>query len=559
VEEGKAFISTMLRIYHETEERMRILIKNATIIDGTNTNSYMGNIFIENKRIAAIGDLNFIDESIALNVKVINAAGLIVSPGFIDTHSHSDLKALTEPDVLPKLMQGITTEVLGQDGISMAPLPIPYIKAWRKNLAGLDGESNEINWEYETTKNYLSMLEQAKPALNESYLLPHGNVRMEAMGLEDREPSEEEIKKMCEITRREMQSGCLGLSSGLIYMPCAYSNTRELIEICKVVAEYDGVFVVHQRSEADTIIESMKEIIQIGKQSGVRIHFSHFKVCGKKNWKYLDEMLDLLESAQKEGITVSLDQYPYVAGSTMLSVILPPWVHDGGTDQLVERLKSKELRERMKQDIKNEIPGWDNFIDFAGVEGIYVTSVATDQNKDAVGLSLLQLGELRNKEPLEAAFDLLLEEENAVGMVDFYGLEEHVIKIMKRRETNICTDGLLSGTPHPRVYGSFPRVLGKYLREEKVLTIEEAVHKMTGKAAAALNIKERGFLKAGYYADITIWNPDTIIDKGTFENPKQYPDGIAYVIVNGEIAVENGKYTKNRSGMVIRRSVTVEQ
>lgn len=532
---------------------MKILIKNATIIDGTNTKSYLGDILVEDKRIAAIGEIGLFDHMITSQIRVIDAKNFIVSPGFIDTHSHSDLKVLTEPDVIPKLMQGITTEVLGQDGISMAPLPISYISAWRKNIAGLDGESDDINWEYETTANYLRMIEEAKPSLNESYLLPHGNVRMEAMGLDDREPNEEEIRKMCEITRREMEAGCLGLSSGLIYMPCAYSQTSEIIEMCKVVAEYDGVFVVHQRSEADTIIPSMQEIIEVGRESGVRIHFSHFKVCGKKNWKYLDEMLELLDSAQKEGIIVSLDQYPYVAGSTMLGVILPPWVHDGGTDKLVERLKSSELREKMKKDMQEGIPGWDNFIDFAGVEGIFVTSVASEKNKDAVGLSLLQLGQLRNKEPLEATFDLLMEEENAVGMVDFYGLEEHVVKILKRHEMNACTDGLLAGKPHPRVYGSFARILGKYVREEKVLTAEEAIHKMTGKAATALGIKERGFLKVGHYADITIWNPGTIIDKGTFEDPKQFPEGIEYVIVNGEIAVDNKTYTKNRNGMVIRK------
>lgn len=531
---------------------MKLLIKNGTIIDGTNTKPYLGDILIEETRIASIGKVGLFD-TLASQVRVIDATGLNVSPGFIDTHSHSDLKVLTEPDVIPKLMQGITTEVLGQDGISMAPLPISYISAWRKNIAGLDGESDEINWEYETTKNYLSMIEKAKPSINESYLLPHGNVRMEAMGLDDREPTEDEIKKMCEITRQEMKAGCLGLSSGLIYMPCAYAKTKELIEMCKVVAEYDGVFVVHQRSEADTILPSMEEIVEIGRQSKVRIHFSHFKVCGKKNWKYLDGMLELLDLAQKEGITVSFDQYPYVAGSTMLGVILPPWVHDGGTDKLVERLHSKKLREKMKKDMIDGIPGWDNFSDFAGVEGIFITSVASHKNQDVVGLNLLQLGQLRQKEPLEATFDLLMEEENAVGMVDFYGLEEHVIKIMKRKEMNACTDGLLAGKPHPRVYGSFPRILGKYVREEKVLTEEEAIYKMTGKAATALGIKERGFLKAGYFADITIWNPNTIIDKGTFENPKQFPKGIEYVIVNGEIAVDKGIYTKNRNGMVIRK------
>lgn len=246
--------------------------------------------------------------------------------------------------------------VLGQDGISMAPLPKQYISPWRKNLAGLDGDSDDIQWDYETTENYLKMLEEVKPAPNECYLVPHGNIRMEAMGLENRLPNEEELEKMRQITRREMENGAVGLSTGLIYMPCAYSESKEIIEMCKVVAEYDGLFVIHQRSEADTILDSMKEVIEIGRQSGVQVHFSHFKVCGKKNWDKMDEVMELLEQAKKEGIRVSLDQYPYVAGSTMLGVILPPWAHDGGTDQLLKRLQDPELRQKMIYDIEHGIP-----------------------------------------------------------------------------------------------------------------------------------------------------------------------------------------------------------
>ena len=533
---------------------MQILIKNGKIVDGSGAKSYNGAIYIEDEIIARIlKDYDEIKKYEEKAEKVIDAEGLVCAPGFIDTHSHSDLQVLSKPELLPKLHQGITTEVLGQDGISMAPLPIKYIEPWKKNIAGLDGKNDEINWEYENTSNYLNMIEKAKPALNEYYLLPHGNVRMEAMGLEDREPTKEEIKKMCEITRREMESGCIGLSSGLIYMPCAYSKTEELIEMCKVVKEYDGIFVVHQRSEADTILDSMEEIIEIGKKSGVHIHFSHFKVCGKKNWGKLDGMLKLLDAAREENVEVSFDQYPYIAGSTMLGVILPPWVHDGGTDKLVERLKDKNLREKMKKDIKEGIPGWDNFIQFAGTEGIYITSVVSEKNQDAVGLSLDELGKKRGKDSLDATFDLLLEEKNAVGMVDFYGTEEHVKRIMKRPEMNACTDGLLSGKPHPRVYGSFPRILGKYVREEKIMTLEEGIHKLTGKAAQSFHMDKRGLLKEGYFADITIFDSDKISDKGTFTEPEQYPEGIEFVLVNGQVALEKDKESENRYGKVIRR------
>lgn len=527
---------------------MKKLIKNGLVVDGTGNKGYKADVLINGDRIEKIG------ENIeAKYADVIDAEGLVVAPGFIDTHSHSDLQILIEPEVMPKVMQGVTTEILGQDGISMAPLPIEYISPWRKNLAGLDGDSDEIDWTYKDTAGYLSMIEKVRPGLNECYLVPHGNIRMEAMGLDNRQPAEEELNKMIEITRREMEAGAFGLSTGLIYMPCAYSESKEIIEMCKVVAEYDGVFVIHQRSEADTILDSMEEVIQIGRESGVRIHYSHFKVCGKKNWDKIEKVIELLEKAKAEGISVSFDQYPYVAGSTMLGVILPPWVHDGGTDRVIERLKDAELRKKMIYDIENGIHGWDNFVEFAGLDQIFVTSVKSNKNEDAVGLSLIELGRLRGKDPYNATFDLLLEEENAVGMVDFYGTEEHVQTFMRLPEMNVCSDGLLGGKPHPRVYGAFPRVLGKYVREDKALTLEEAVYKMTKKPAATFNIKDRGEIKEGLLADICIFDKDTIIDKGTFTDPTQYPEGIAYVIINGEMVIDHGKHTGNRAGRVIRR------
>ncbi len=527
---------------------MKMLIKNATIIDGSGKPAYKSDLLIKDDKIDKIGEVGEVDVD-----RVIDAKGLVVAPGFIDTHSHSDLDVLLHPHVMPKIMQGITTEFLGQDGVSMAPLPGKYISDWRKNIAGLDGVSDEIDWNYETTDNYLKMIEKVGPGVNECYLVPHGNIRMEAMGLDNRQPNDEEIEKMKEITRREMEAGAFGLSTGLIYIPCAYSESKEIIEMCKVVAEYDGVFVIHQRSEADTIVDSMNEVIEIGRKSGVRVHWSHFKVAGKKNWDKIDTVLKQLEQAREEGIIVSFDQYPYVAGSTMMGAILPPWVHDGGTNKVIERLKDPEMRKKMRNDMENGIHGWDNFVDFAGFENIFVTSVVTEKNKDAVGLSITELAELRNLDPYTAAFDLLMEEENAVGMVDFYGKEEHVKLFMARPEMNACTDGLLApGKPHPRLYGSFPRILGKYVREEKVMPLEEAVKKLTFKAAEAMNLKDRGLLKEGYYADITIFNPDTITDKGTFIDPIQSPEGIEYVIVNGKVAVEHGKHTDVLNGKVIR-------
>lgn len=527
---------------------MRTLIENGTIIDGSGEPRYRANLVIQDERIAEIGA---IDRASGFD-HVIDAAGMVVAPGFIDTHSHSDLELLVNPYIEAKVRQGVTTELLGQDGISMAPLPKKYISPWRKNLAGLEGESDRISWEYETTDGYLEALSAKGVGLNEAYLVPHGNVRMEAMGLENRRPTSVEMARMEQITRREMASGAFGLSTGLIYIPCAYAETRELIELCRVVAEFDGVFVVHQRSEADTILASMREVIRIGRESGVKVHFSHFKICGRKNWKYIDSMIELLEAAQAEGIRVSFDQYPYVAGSTMLGVILPPWAHDGGTDKLLERLQRPEDRRRMVEDIELGIPGWDNFLDFAGFDGIFVTSVRTEANQELVGKNLAEIARLRGKNPFDAAFDLLLEEENAVGMVDFYGKEEHVIRLLTREEQNVCTDGLLGGRPHPRVYGSFPRVLGKYVREEGALTLEDAVRRMTSKPASVFGFNKRGLLKCDYFADICVFDSETVADRGTFEDPVQFPSGIEHVLINGRIVVAGGRYHRTAAGRILR-------
>lgn len=525
---------------------MKILIKNGMIIDGSREKRYQSDVLIDGERIIKIGK---IDEDVD---KIIDASGKIVSPGFIDTHSHSDLKVLVEPFVEPKIRQGITTEILGQDGISMAPLPKEFVSSWRKNLAGLDGDSDELTWDWVTTDKYLDLISKTGCAPNEMYLVPHGNIRMEAMGLEARPATDKELKKMQEITRRELEAGAAGISTGLIYIPCAYSETKELIEICKVAAEFDRPLVIHQRSEADTMIESMNEVINISKESGVKIHFSHFKICGKNNWHLIKDIIALLDKCKEEGIEISYDQYPYVAGSTMLGVIIPPWAHAGGTDKLVERLGNPEDRARMKEDIINGIPGWDNFIDFAGFDGIYVTSVKTKNNEDCIGKNLLEIAELRGKDKFDAVFDLLKEEENAVGMYDYYGKDEHVVTFLTREESNVCTDGLLGGKPHPRVYGAFPRVIGKFVREMKAMPLEEAIYKMTHRPAKTFKIEERGLIKEGYFADIVIFDEETTIDKGTFTDPIQYPEGISHVILNGNVVIDD--YNKNEilAGKVIR-------
>lgn len=529
---------------------MKTLITNGIVFDGSGSKGVPGSVAIEDQRIIGIGTIetNGFD-------RVLDAHGAAISPGFIDTHSHSDVAVFTDPMLPPKVMQGITTDILGQDGIAPAPLPTEFISPWRKNLGGIAGDDPNMRWDFINTDGYLKQLASNGSALNLAYCVPHGNVRMEAMGLNSGFATAQQRDAMRTILRRELEAGGIALSTGLIYMPCAYSDTAEMVAICSEAARFDRPLVIHQRSEADTIIDSMREVIDIGRESGIAVHFSHFKICGKTNADKFEPVIALLEEAKSVGIRVSFDQYPYVAGSTMLGVILPPWAHDGGTDKLLTRLADPASRKKMIEDIAQGIQGWDNFVQFAGLDGIFVTSVQSQANQWAIGKNLVQLGEAKGKSPLEATFDLLYEESNLVGMVDFYGLEEHVKAFISRPEMNVCTDGLLGGEPHPRVFGAFARFFGKYIREEKVLSLEEGIRKATLQPATVFKIKERGLLKTGYYADITVFDPATIIDNGTYTQPRQHPSGIHHVIVNGEIMVQDGVLQRRESaypGMVLR-------
>ena len=439
--------------------------------------------------------------------------------------------------------------------MSVVPLAPKHLNEWKKNIAGLDGDGGDIDWSFSNTQEYLNALEKTGINSNAAYLVPHGNIRMEVMGWENREASDDEIEKMKNVLRREMRAGAVGLSTGLIYIPCAYSAKRELIELCKVAQELNGVFVVHQRSEANDILESMVEIIDIARLSGIALHISHFKICGKNNKEKIDELFKMIDEAKSEGVAISFDQYPYTAGSTALSVILPSWVMAGGIEKMISNLSTEKTRDQIKKEILATGCSWDNFVEFAGLDGIYITSVHSQINTDVIGKNLTQLGQMRNKSPLDAAFDLLIEEENNVGMVDFYGDEDTLKKIMSRGEQNFCTDGIFPGKPHPRTYGTYPRVFEKYVKEEKLFSVEQAVYKMCGKPAKVFKLSKRGEIKPGNYADIVIMDMDSISEKGTYVEPKQYPEGISKVLVNGQIVFENDKVTLNRKGMVIRNHI----
>ena len=527
---------------------MKILIKNGIIIDGTRQDAYKGEILISNDTIEKIAK----DNNIECNPdKIIDAMGKIVCPGFIDTHTHSDIMVFEDNYMEPKIRQGITTEIIGQDGIGPAPLPVEYIEEWKKVLAPIDGESQNIDWNYKDTKGYLEQLIKRKTSVNIMYLAPHGNIRLEAMGFSNKKATKGQLEQMKKILEREFKNGAKGLSSGLIYSPCNHADEEELVELCKVVKQYNGVFVVHQRSEGNNIINSMKEIINIGVKSGVKIHFSHFKICGKNNEYKLEEVIGLIEKAKKQGVRISFDQYPYVAGSTKLSAILPLWVHNGGVVEMIKRLMDEDIREKIKKEILEVNCDWDNFIEFAGYEGIYVSLVKSEKNKLIEGKNLLKISKLKGLSPLDCALNIIIEEEDNVEMVDFYGTEEVLKRIMTLDEQNFCTDGLVSENPHPRTYGAYAKVIRKYVNEEKLLTLEEAIYKMTKKPADVFNIKDRGTIKEGYKADLIIFNENNFVDRADFKSNNILSKGIDWCIINGEIIIENEKKSQVFSGLIL--------
>ncbi|MQY82686.1 amidohydrolase family protein [archaeon] len=517
---------------------MDLVIEGGRIVDGTGKASYTGDIAVSNGKIVEVGVIHGGVE------RRIDAKGLVVAPGFIDSHSHSDLMLIAEPEAKQKIMQGITTEIVGQDGLGEAPIKEKDIENWRSYLSGLNGDP-EIDWSWRSLGEYLDAIEEAGPATNVASLVGHGNLRLSAMGMDDRPPTDSELEEMKALLRDSLRQGAYGLSTGMIYPPCVYAATEELTELCRVVSEEDGIFVIHMRNEGDALLESIGEVATIGANSGVKLHISHFKAAGKRNWGRSVQGLEAIKKAREVGLSITVDQYPYTAGSTFLSARLPSWMHEGGVNAMLDRLRDSATRGRAYAEMTEDRS-------FAMWGDTIVTSVKTEGNKHLEGRSLAEIAEMRGVDIVEALFELVLEERNAVGMVSFSMSEEDVRIIMGSPIQMFCTDGIVLGKPHPRAYGSFPRVLGRYVREG-VLSLEEAVRKMTSLPAERFGLQGRGILKPGAHADITILNPETVIDTGTYEDPIRFPEGIEYVIVNGRVTVDSGAHTGERAGMVLRK------
>ena len=522
-----------------------LIISHGKIVTGSGNPWFWGDVAIVKDKIVKIGNL-----SKEKATRTIDAKRCFVAPGFIDGHSHSDLLIFVEPQAQPKILQGVTTENVGMDGMSVAPIEEGDVGDWRKHLSGLAGNP-KIDWSWRSFSDYFDTIDALPPSINITSYVGLGTIRLKVMGMSDREATPDEIDRMKGIAAQAMEEGARGISAGLIYPPSQYQSLEEMVEIAKVVREYNGIFDVHMRSESDRMIEAMEEVFEIGKRSGISVLITHFKVRGQKNWGQAERALRILDDARQEGVDVTIAQYPYTAGSTMLHAVIPPWYHAKGPDNLVKMLR--EDRAPVKRDIRERMD-WENFSGQVGWQNIFISSVESEANKRYEGKCIMEIASLKGlDDPVDAVCDLLVEEDLAVGMIAFAQDEDDVKSIMKHPTVSFITDGLLGGSrPHPRVYGTYPRILGRYVRDQGVLYLEEAVRKMTSLPAEKLRLRTKGMLAENYDADITVFDPDTVIDRATYENPRQFPSGIEWVIVNGEVVVENGKHTGATPGRAIR-------
>lgn len=526
-----------------------ILIKNGKIIDGSGNPYYYADIGIRGEKIVDIGKLGGAQAD-----RIIDARGLVVCPGFIDVMGQSSFTLLIDGKAESKVFQGVTTEIFGE-GISVAPIT----PSLRKQLLLWYGDLPfEVSWS--TFTEYFSQLEQKGISLNIGSYVGAASIRMCVLGFDDRLPTEQEMEKMKQLTAQSMEEGALAISSALVYPPGSFATTEQLIELCKVASRYGVIYITHMRSEAESLLQGIEEAMEIGREANIPVEIFHFKAAGQKNWHLMEEAIKKINKARAQGQDITADIYPYTAGATSLSAIVPPWVSEGGPQKFLERLKDPATRKKIAQQIETDSQGWENFYLASGSwDKIVVSSVDTEKNKQLEGKNILEVAKIRNQPPMEAFFDVLIEENAQVGAVLFMMSEDNIAAKMKQTWVSIATDadalspeGILGkGKPHPRAYGTYPRVLGRYVREKAIITLEDAIRKMTSLPAQRMAIQDRGLLKEGMHADITIFNPDTIIDKATYVEPHQFPVGVDYVLVNGYIVVERGKHSGALPGKII--------
>jgi dihydroorotase/N-acyl-D-amino-acid deacylase len=456
---------------------------------------------------------------------------------------------------MSKVMMGVTTEITGE-GDSIAPMNERLIKEQEDFLRRFD---LKIDWR--TLDEYFKRLEKQGLGVNLGTFVGATQVRAHVIGFDNRPPTPAELEQMKQLVADAMKDGALGLSTSLQYVPARFAKTDEIVELAKVARQYGGIYATHQRSEANALDESLKEVFEIAQQAKIPVEIWHLKTAYKKNWGRMPDVLQRITEARARGLDVTADVYPYIAGSTSLSACLPPWALEGGTEKMLERLRDPSIRQKLKTEITSDSKDWENiYLGSGGAAGVLIGSVVNRELEAMQGKRVQQIAEEQGKEPLDALFDLILADHGQTGAIYFMMSENDLLAAMKAPFVSFCTDsgaratdGPLSGSKsHPRGWGSYPRILGRYVREQKILTLEKAVQKMTGMPAARVGLKERGLLSEGMFADIAIFDPKTVIDRATFEVPNQYPEGVAYVIVNGQLSVDGGKRTAALAGRPLR-------
>lgn len=534
-----------------------ILIKNGEIIDGSGKASYCAQIGIKD------GYIREISANIVCGAReIIDAKGYIVSPGFIDIDSHSDFSLYANPKAESKIRQGITTELVGNGGRTLGPVNKERLEDLKFYTSSYVQNKKEPNyWTWKSQMEFINILKERGIAVNIASLVGYGSIRVAVMGFDKRKPTTYEMDKMKYLLEEELKKGAFGMSLGLDNSPDSLATIDELVEMAKVVKKYGGIVAIHMREEGNYLFESINEALEIGRRAGVKLQISHLKAAHPQNWGKVKDAIRIINRAKQDGMDVDYDVYPYTAYESVLSDVLPTWIRQLGPEKMVKYLKEDHIRKKVIEDMLDLNSDWGNPMLGSSWDMIRVVSMKEQKNKKYEGMNIQDIAEDLNLTPQEAVIKLLIEEEGVIKIIFFAMLESDLIEVMKQSMAIFCTDGLAVAPygdyenvkVHPRYYGAFPRILGRYVREKKILALEDAINKMTLLPAIKMNLKDRGLLEVGYKADITIFDKEKIIDRATFDDPHQYPLGVKWVIVNGQVVIRDGEHTGLLPGEIILR------